>query len=143
MPRTRRLDRELSWPCPPAFARIQRRIARGAIEGDACLDPIENEGVALGPGDANVGLGIDFKIDCAAVAKFAVDDRELGDRCAVDLEIYRSEEHTSELQSLMRNSYAVFCLKKKKNSYYDGTKTKTTLRKTTRKKKYMTEIKQR
>src|SRR3546814_4085580 len=26
----------------------------------------------------------------------------------------RSEEHTSELQSLMRNSYAVFCLKKKK-----------------------------
>src|SRR3546814_6182621 len=27
----------------------------------------------------------------------------------------RSEEHTSELQSLMRNSYAVLCLKKKKN----------------------------
>src|SRR3546814_5224903 len=27
---------------------------------------------------------------------------------------WRSEEHTSELQSLMRNSYAVFCLKKKK-----------------------------
>src|SRR3546814_3194710 len=27
----------------------------------------------------------------------------------------RSEEHTSELQSLMRNSYAVFCLNKKKN----------------------------
>src|SRR3546814_10448792 len=27
----------------------------------------------------------------------------------------RSEEHTSELQSLMRNSYAVFCLQKKKN----------------------------
>src|SRR3546814_2246109 len=28
----------------------------------------------------------------------------------------RSEEHTSELQSLMRISYAVFCLKKKKNN---------------------------
>src|SRR3546814_3723136 len=28
----------------------------------------------------------------------------------------RSEEHTSELQSLMRNSYAVFCLKKKKET---------------------------
>src|SRR3546814_2171882 len=28
--------------------------------------------------------------------------------------IIRSEEHTSELQSLMRNSYAVFCLKKNK-----------------------------
>src|SRR3546814_6838013 len=33
---------------------------------------------------------------------------------ATDLE-FRSEEHTSELQSLMRISYAVFCLKKKKN----------------------------
>src|SRR3546814_8578073 len=29
------------------------------------------------------------------------------------LKVSRSEEHTSELQSLMRNSYAVFCLKKK------------------------------
>src|SRR3546814_3114375 len=32
------------------------------------------------------------------------------------LERLRSEEHTSELQSLMRISYAVFCLKKKKHS---------------------------
>src|SRR3546814_1127218 len=31
---------------------------------------------------------------------------------------YRSEEHTSELQSLMRISYAVFCLKKKKKKHY-------------------------
>src|SRR3546814_6688203 len=29
----------------------------------------------------------------------------------------RSEEHTSELQSLMRNSYDVFCLKQKKQTY--------------------------
>src|SRR3546814_1200426 len=35
-----------------------------------------------------------------------------GDRVAV-----RSEEHTSELQSLMRISYAVFCLKKKTTIY--------------------------
>src|SRR3546814_2192590 len=34
----------------------------------------------------------------------------------------RSEEHTSELQSLMRNSYAVFCLKNKQNK-----KTQTTM----------------
>src|SRR3546814_17099842 len=33
---------------------------------------------------------------------------------ASDVPTTRSEEHTSELQSLMRNSYAVFCLKKKK-----------------------------
>src|SRR3546814_2543956 len=31
--------------------------------------------------------------------------------------VNRSEEHTSELQSLMRISYAVFCLKKKKNKH--------------------------
>src|SRR3546814_6285558 len=30
--------------------------------------------------------------------------------------VLRSEEHTSELQSLMRSSYAVFCLKKKKTT---------------------------
>src|SRR3546814_1524245 len=32
--------------------------------------------------------------------------------------VTRSEEHTSELQSLMRISYAVFCLKKKKNTQH-------------------------
>src|SRR3546814_10764319 len=41
---------------------------------------------------------------------------EVGQRQELVLEAQRdrSEEHTSELQSLMRNSYAVFCLKKKK-----------------------------
>src|SRR3546814_2415638 len=34
----------------------------------------------------------------------------------IDKVTSRSEEHTSELQSLMRISYAVFCLKKKKNN---------------------------
>src|SRR3546814_3214874 len=33
----------------------------------------------------------------------------------------RSEEHTSEIQSLMRISYAVFCLKKKNNKQYTDT----------------------
>src|SRR3546814_6440995 len=42
--------------------------------------------------------------DCCAVAG-----------CLVGIE-FRSEEHTSELQSLMRISYAVFCLKKKKTT---------------------------
>src|SRR3546814_3307375 len=39
-----------------------------------------------------------------------------GPRCALSAQ-FRSEEHTSELQSLMRISYAVFCLKKKKYKY--------------------------
>src|SRR3546814_936396 len=38
------------------------------------------------------------------------------DRACALLDLRRSEEHTSELQSLMRNSYAVFCLNKKTNT---------------------------
>src|SRR3546814_3562710 len=51
-------------------------------------------------------------------AKFSLSDRQIPIRVAVaensrrDLATIRSEEHTSELQSLMRISYAVFCLKK-------------------------------
>src|SRR3546814_10764875 len=40
-------------------------------------------------------------------------DDEPGDRARSDAAERRSEEHTSELQSLIRNSYAVFCFKKK------------------------------
>src|SRR3546814_1923426 len=38
--------------------------------------------------------------------------------------VHRSEEHTSELQSLMRISYAVFCLKKKISKHRDHTNIK-------------------
>src|SRR3546814_4187115 len=41
--------------------------------------------------------------------------RPIEHRC-IGLGMARSEEHTSELQSLMRISYAVFCLKKKKRT---------------------------
>src|SRR3546814_2387677 len=44
---------------------------------------------------------------CLYLATAAAGDAEMAERIA------RSEEHTSELQSLMRISYAVFCLKKK------------------------------
>src|SRR3546814_8344471 len=40
-----------------------------------------------------------------------------------DMALIRSEEHTSELQSLMRVSYAVFCLKKKNNNHQNNTNT--------------------
>src|SRR3546814_8160709 len=43
-------------------------------------------------------------------------DTRTGIRHRKALREARSEEHTSELQSLMRISYAVFCLKKKKNT---------------------------
>src|SRR3546814_8470666 len=41
-------------------------------------------------------------------------DQDEGNILSADVQGERSEEHTSELQSLMRISYAVFCLKKKK-----------------------------
>src|SRR3546814_3531429 len=47
------------------------------------------------------------------------------------VEATRSEEHTSELQSLMRTSYAVFCLKKKKNTHTTHIQTKTESLRTT------------
>src|SRR3546814_1325867 len=40
--------------------------------------------------------------------------------CSITLNVDRSEEHTSELQSLMRISYAVFCLKKKKKNKHNN-----------------------
>src|SRR3546814_1508507 len=40
-------------------------------------------------------------------------ERGLAEALGLRVEAHRSEEHTSELQSLMRISYAVFCLKKK------------------------------
>src|SRR3546814_3146457 len=42
------------------------------------------------------------------------EDHLVGAEVEEALQLERSEEHTSELQSLMRISYAVFCLKKKK-----------------------------
>src|SRR3546814_3746437 len=47
--------------------------------------------------------------------EFGLALRRLRTTSAEERGAIRSEEHTSELQSLMRNSYAVFCLKKNKN----------------------------
>src|SRR3546814_7690416 len=52
-----------------------------------------------------------FGFSRSGVEPSAADGPARGRLCADDR---RSEEHTSELQSLMRISYAVFCLKKKK-----------------------------
>src|SRR3546814_5387910 len=48
-----------------------------------------------------------------ALAKFRLANRLTPDHLGLQFSLARSEEHTSELQSLMRISYAVFCLKKK------------------------------
>src|SRR3546814_8966976 len=99
---------------PGLVVRVGARETDGRDE--VVGDPYDVEPGLLGPfGDGAVLRGC---------------ETEQGDRCShrVDLPIragatgptpgsqmryLRSEEHTSELQSLMRNSYAVFCLKKK------------------------------
>src|SRR3546814_10842315 len=72
-----------------------RAAARGQLQ--ACRQPV--------PGERRPSIaGHDLNDDLSGI-----DLGFLGDR---------SEEHTSELQSLMRSSYAVFCLKKKKIIIY-------------------------
>src|SRR3546814_10380851 len=72
------------------------------------------------PRDAETELGcrgIDkpqFRRDDAAGVRIILPAQSGGEGGAMGEAEIRSEEHTSELQSLMRNSYAVFCLKKKK-----------------------------
>src|SRR3546814_10598248 len=55
-----------------------------------------------------------LRADPAGVIELPLSRQQIAD--VLGLTIERSEEHTSELQSLMRISYAVFCLKKKKNN---------------------------
>src|SRR3546814_4362411 len=53
-----------------------------------------------------------------AAGRLAKCEGQAGDDDDYHRDDLRSEEHTSELQSLMRISYAVFCLKKKKQRHY-------------------------
>src|SRR3546814_10473151 len=70
-----------------------------------------DQGGAIVDGCA-VGEGLRIERESVAADDF---DRAGGEVRAQRRFALRSEEHTSELQSLMRISYAVFCLKKKKN----------------------------
>src|SRR3546814_6958175 len=60
--------------------------------------------------------------EAAGPQRGRVAERDARDALA-RLRIDRSEEHTAELQSLMRNSYAVFCLQKQNNTSHQHTRT--------------------
>src|SRR3546814_6466642 len=67
--------------------------------------------------DSSIGVGRQICVVVLAIQRHVMQTRlSGGDHVAPErgLLVVRSEEHTSELQSLMRISYAVFCLKKKK-----------------------------
>src|SRR3546814_967877 len=83
---------------------------RNLLGGDAALKLFRGTETCLG-GFIAVAERSDAAIELP-VAAFAPPSRRVS-RQAYEA-ITRSEEHTSELQSLMRISYAVFCLKKKK-----------------------------
>src|SRR3546814_6019343 len=85
----------------PAIAAAQRRIPRA--DG---VPPVFDPVVPDGGGDGGL-------------ARLRADPQPVDarpDRPGRGAAVLRSEEHTSELQSLMRLSYAVFCLKKKKKT---------------------------
>src|SRR3546814_9010939 len=82
---------------------------RPTVERDGMLLMVDDERFPLKPGEEPVMRSIRFRTLGCYPLTGAVES------AAKTLpEVIRSEEHTSELQSLMRTSYAVFCLKKKK-----------------------------
>src|SRR3546814_8686280 len=96
------------------FYRTRYRCCAGLFDCDqfvlAC-DPVSDQAFAQdGHRIVRQRLGIFCLVDVAA---------SITDQMTVETE--RSEEHTSELQSLMRISYAVFCLKKQKKQKHNLT----------------------
>src|SRR3546814_10515176 len=76
-------------------------------------DERERGSVSAGPAIANPSPR-NRSNNAAEPSRRAQGDAQKSDRLLREQRCERSEEHTSELQSLMRISYAVFCLKKKK-----------------------------
>src|SRR3546814_3900683 len=106
----------------PGVRGLEHRLARAGVVGvGAARLEVDRrqlpalEGVFQALGEA---LFLPFLVGAQPVLEQhdAVVDRHLLERRYLLQERLRSEEHTSELQSLMRISYAVFCLKKKKKT---------------------------
>src|SRR3546814_6206318 len=87
-----------------------------AVADDRRVQPPYAQRTQRGHADALAGVEA-VRLRGAHVVQQAVAGRAHQHRQA----LARSEEHTSELQSLMRISYAVFCLKKKKPSILHST----------------------
>src|SRR3546814_10550224 len=87
------------------------RLSTGAIEQIVAAHPAVAECAVIGANDDLKGMVPVGLVVLKSGSGAAHDDiaREIIRRVRDEL---RSEEHTSELQSLMRSSYAVFCLKK-------------------------------
>src|SRR3546814_1606582 len=84
---------------------VVHQLARILLDVDAFDADLLGRGVGI--------LVVQTDLDGALAHQRVVELADLVALRQVGVEIVRSEEHTSELQSLMRISYAVFCLKKK------------------------------
>src|SRR3546814_5071914 len=91
---------------------MQRTVPQSASGADAAAALRTAMVFGVGPCILVAALVAVFAAELGPLLNVAAQDRDL---VTPAIRIFvRSEEHTSELQSLMRNSYAVFCLKKKK-----------------------------
>src|SRR3546814_3593831 len=95
-----------AWPMISSFAlAAARTTGRGPSGSSAAQSRQARASAMIRPSSRSA-----FE-DLPAIAEYPLDEGR-----HLDAGGARSEEHTSELQSLMRNSYAVFCLKKKKKT---------------------------
>src|SRR3546814_7262539 len=94
---------------------IALAISRTEVELAAARRPSKRAGIhRTGLADLDHLPASRQIVDHQFVDRLDTDDRlDLGPRHGERSYLSRSEAHTSELQSLMRNSYAVYCLKKK------------------------------
>src|SRR3546814_2326479 len=98
------------FPYTTLFRSPARRDRRGV--GPAGRPAADRPGDA---GHAAVGMSADLAFQQSPGSGSMRNERATRVLVVDDEDNIRSEEHTSELQSLMRISYAVFCLKKKKH----------------------------
>src|SRR3546814_5091412 len=98
--------------------------ARIAIKPDANIRPGGFASARIMAGSADQPLLPESAVqsDSSGAFVMVVNQNNEVERRPVTLGEIRSEEHTSELQSLMRNSYAVFCVKKKNKQKKQGQK---------------------
>src|SRR3546814_6356158 len=97
-------------------------LARAGIEGAVDLGGAVAQIVAQ---RGELAVGEDRRVELEQVALTLVLGQDVAEIAETGRQRHhRSEEHTSELQSLMRISYAVFCLKKKKEHKSKSTNTR-------------------
>src|SRR3546814_5436211 len=104
---------------PPRSTRTDPLFPYTALFRSVLQRPLLAHGGGVQRQRARLGAGTKrghAAIPCTAITAFMRATARSGSLSRPAASASRSEEHTSELQSLMRTSYAVFCLKKKKKN---------------------------